>query len=377
MRIGFDGKVLSSQAGGIGTSGFNLVRSCVLEAAKTYPQLEFVIFTGPHTCLDGVQGTNWRVDERFRHIESSLLRLLLYIPRGLRAQRIDVFHGFDHIGVPLFAKVGRYVATIHDMVPLIWPQWVTRKHRLVVTAAYHRLGQQADLVITPSEATKADIVRHLHISPERIEVIPWGCEERFQSTGDRDRFAAVQQKYHLPARYLLFVGTLEPRKNLTTLLHAFAMLHEERHREDLKLVVAGRMGWLYDAIFATVKTLALAEDVIFTGFVDDEDLPHLYRGAQLFVFPSLYEGFGLPILEAMASGVPVVTSHTASMPEVAGDAAMLVDPHDPKAIAEGIAQVLAEDQLREVLTQKGLARARRFTWESAAQKTLELYTVLA
>jgi glycosyltransferase involved in cell wall biosynthesis len=327
--------------------------------------------------LEGIQGPNCTVDERFRSVESSLLRLLCFIPRGLRAQRIDIFHGLDHIGVPLFAKVGCYVATIHDMIPLLWPQWVTRKHRIVVTAAYHRLRRQADVVIAPSEATKADIVRHLQINPQRIAVIPWGCDERFQPGGDRERFAAVQERYRLPARYLLFVGTLEPRKNLTTLLRAYAMLRAEGYSEDLKLVVAGRTGWLYADIFNMVKTLALDEEVIFTGFVDDEDLPDLYRGAHLFVFPSLYEGFGLPILEAMASGVPVITSNTASMPEVAGDAAMLVDPHAAKAIAEGIARVLTEDRLRETLTQKGLARARGFTWDTTARKTLELYAALA
>ena len=186
----------------------------------------------------------------------------------------------------------------------------------------------------------------------------------------------MQRRYRLPTRYLLFVGTLEPRKNLTALLHAYAMLRAEWHDEDLKLVVAGRTGWLYQDIFATVKSLGLEEEVIFTGFVDDEDLPHLYWGAQLFVFPSLYEGFGLPILEAMASGVPVVTSNTASMPEVAGDAAMLVDPHDSKAIAEGMGKVLYQGRLRDVLIEKGLARARHFTWESVARRTLELYAAL-
>jgi glycosyltransferase involved in cell wall biosynthesis len=354
----------------------NLVRSCLRIAAERYPQMEFVIFTGPHTCSEGIQGTNCTIDTRFVGIESSILRLLLFIPRGLRVQHIDLFHGLDHIGVPLFAKVGRYVATIHDMIPLLWPQWVTHKHRLVVTAAYSRLRRQADLVIAPSEATKADIVRRLQIEPQRIAVIPWGCDERFQLGGDPEHFAAVRQRYRLPAQYLLFVGTLEPRKNLTTLLHAYAMLRAEGCGKDLKLVVAGRTGWLYADIFDTVKTLALDEEVIFTGFVDDEDLPDLYRGARLFVFPSLYEGFGLPILEAMASGVPVVTSDLASMPEVAGDAAILVDPHDPKAIAEGIAQALSEDRLCQAMIQKGLARARRFTWDSVAQQTLALYAAL-
>jgi glycosyltransferase involved in cell wall biosynthesis len=377
MRIGIDGKVISSRAGGIGTSAFNLVRACLRTAADHYPQMEFVIFTGPHTCLKGLRGANCTVDERFRGIESSLLRLLCCIPRGLRTQRIDLFHGIDHLGVPLFAKVGRYVATIHDMIPLLCPQWVTHKHRLVVTASYHRLRRQADLVVTPSEATKADVARHLRMNPQRIVVIPWGCDERFQLAGDPEHVDAVQRRYHLPAQYLLFVGTLEPRKNLVTLLHAYAMLRAEGWAEDLKLVVAGRMGWLYADIFDTVKALSLEGEVVFTGFVADEDLPSLYRGAQLFVYPSLYEGFGLPILEAMASGVPVITSNLASMPEVAGDAAILVDPHDAKAIAEGIVRVLAEDRLRDVLIQKGFARARRFTWESVAEQTLALYAALA
>jgi glycosyltransferase involved in cell wall biosynthesis len=377
MRIGIDGKVISSKAGGIGTSAFSLVRSCIREAEKRYPRMAFVIFTGPQTCLDGIYGGNWKADERFHDVGSSVVRLLFYIPRGLRAQHIDVFHGLDHIGVPLFGKVGRYVATIHDMIPLIRPQFVTRKHRLVVAAAYRRLRQQADLVIVPSEATKADVVDQLRISPERIVVIPWGCDERFQPKGNPERSAVMQRKYHLPTRYLLFVGTLEPRKNLTTLLKAYAMLRADRQDEDLKLVVVGRKGWLYDEVFEAVKALALHEYVLFTDFVDDADLPDLYRGACLLIFPSLYEGFGLPILEAMASGVPVIAANTSSMPEVAGDAALLIDPRTPEAIAEAMAQVLADEQLRKTLTQRGLARAQCFTWESVAQKTLALYAALA
>lgn len=377
MRIGIDGKVISSKAGGIGTSAFNLLRACIRTAEERYPEMAFVIFTGPQTCLDGIQGDNWRVDERFRGIESSLLRLLFYIPRGLRAQHIDVFHGLDHLGVPLFTKVGRYVVTIHDMIPLVRPQFVTRKHHLVVAAACRRLRQQADLVIVPSEATKTDVMHQLQISADRIVVIPWGCDERFRPSGAPERLAAVQRKYGLPARYLLFVGTLEPRKNLTTLLKAYARLRAEQRDHGVKLVVVGRKGWLYAEIFETAQALALHDDVLFTDYVEDQDLPEFYRGALLLVFPSLYEGFGLPILEAMASGVPVIASDTSSMPEVAGDAALLIDARKPEAIAEGIAQILADEQLRNTLTQRGLARSQCFTWESVAQKTLALYAALA
>ena len=376
MRIGFDGKVISSRAGGIGTSAFQLVRSCVHEAEKRYPQMTFVLFTGPRTCLDGIAGANWSVDARFQTIDSSLLRHLYYIPRGLKAQRVDLFHGLDHIGIPLFSKVARYVVTIHDVIPLLWPQYVTRKHRFVVAAACRRLRQQADQVIVPSVATKDDVVRTLRIAPDRIAVIPWGCDERFRPDGVPERLAGAQRKYGLPSRYLLFVGTLEPRKNLTTLLHAYAILRAERWDEELKLVVVGRKGWLYEEIFETVRRLALQQDVIFTDFVADDDLPDLYRGARLMVFPSLYEGFGLPILEAMASGIPVVASNTSSMPEVAGEAALLIDPRNPQTMAEAMARVLADRQFRTTLTRRGIARVQNFTWGSVAEKTLALYASL-
>jgi glycosyltransferase involved in cell wall biosynthesis len=373
MRIGIDAKVLSLQAGGIGRSALNLVRSCIQEAEKRHPSMEFVLFSGPQTRLDGFQGANWRVDQRFCKVDSSLIRLLFCIPTALREQRVDLFHGLDHLGIPLTGKVGTHIAAIHDVIPLLWPRFFTLRHRLVVALASRRVRRQADLVITPSEATKADIVRRLQIAAERITVIPWGCEARFHPVGDPKRLAMVRRKYALPARYLLCVSTLEPRKNLMTLMHAYALLRGARQHDDVKLVMAGRRGWLYEDIFATVTALNLHQDVVFTGFVDDEDLPDLYRGAYLFVFPSLYEGFGLPILEAMASGVPVITSNTSSMPEVAADAAILVDPHTPEALAEGLRHLLSETELREDLKRKGLVQASRFSWETVAQKTLAVY----
>jgi glycosyltransferase involved in cell wall biosynthesis len=373
MRIGIDAKVMSLQAGGIGRSALNLVRSCIREAEKRYPAMEFVLFSGPQTCLDGLQGANWRVDHRFRTINSSFIRLLFCMPIALREQRIDLFHGLDHLGIPLTRKVGTHIAAIHDVIPLLWPRFFTLRHRLVVALASRRVRRLADLVISPSEATKADIVRRVQIAAERIRVIPWGCEARFHPGGDPERLALVRRKYALPARYVLCVSTLEPRKNLRRLLHAYALLKRTWQDDELKLVIAGRKGWFYEDIFATVTTLNLHQDVVFPGFVNDEDLPDLYRGAQLFVFPSLYEGFGLPILEAMASGVPVVTSNTSSMPEVAADAAILVDPHHPQALAEGLRRLLSEAELRQDLQRRGLVQASRFSWETVAQRTLAVY----
>ena len=376
VRIGIDGKVIFLRAGGIGRSASNLLRACLREAERSYPGMEFVIFTGPETSLDGLHGVNVRVSDRFRGVKSSLLRSLFCMPVGLRTERIDVFHGLDQLGIPLFTRGAKYVVTIHDVIPLILPQFVTLKHHLVVSSALWRVSRQADVVIAPSEVTREDIVRHLGVARDRIVVIPWGCEDRFRPVGDPERLEAVRKKYGLPSRYLLFVSTLEPKKNLVTLLRAFALLRASRPDHDLRLVAAGRKGWLYDDIFEAVDALGLREDVIFTGFVDDDDLPDLYRGALLFVFPSLYEGFGLPILEAMASGIPVIASNTSSIPEVAGDAAMLVDPRNPEAIAEGIARVLSDEGLRAELQRRGLARAKEFSWETVAQKTLDVYLAL-
>ncbi len=184
-------------------------------------------------------------------------------------------------------------------------------------------------------------------------------------------------RYGLPPRYVLAVGTLEPRKNLTTLLAAFARLRRNGEVDaDLRLVLAGARGWLEEPIFATVRSLGLEDAVRFTGFVDDDDLPAVYSGAALFVFPSLHEGFGLPLLEAMACGVPVVTSNVSSMPEVAGDAATLVDPRDGEGLAAAIGRLLRDEALRDRLREAGIARARQFSWEATARRTLDAYASL-
>jgi glycosyltransferase involved in cell wall biosynthesis len=186
----------------------------------------------------------------------------------------------------------------------------------------------------------------------------------------------ITRKYGLPPRYILFVGILQPRKNVTTLLRAFSLLVREKVDRGLTLVIAGGKSWGYQEIFETARALNLRDRVRFTGFVEDEDLAELYRGARLFVYPSLYEGFGLPIVEAMASGVPVITANTSSMPEVAGGAAVLIDPRSPEALAAAMASVLGDATLSEELRRKGLARAREFSWDAVARKTLEVYASL-
>ena len=377
LRIGLDGKVLTLRAGGTGRYSINLMRAMFAVAAGR-PELEFVVFSGPRTSRAVMEEFRGACGECHLGAKSSLLRSLVHVPAALRRERIDVFHGIDHVGVPFAGRSGKYVVTIHDVIPLILPRTFTPKHRAVVRLALARVRRRADHVIVPSHAVKRDVVRLLGLPEDLVTVTHHGCEPRFHPRADPASHRAAAARYGLPPRYVLAVGTLEPRKNLTTLLQAFARLRRAGEVDPaLRLVLAGARGWLDEPIFRAVRSFGLDEVVRFPGFIDDDDLPDLYRGAEAFVFPSLYEGFGLPLLEAMACGAPVVTSNTSSLPEVAGGAALLVDPLDVGGLAAVVARVLRDEGLRERLRAAGLARARQFSWETAARQVLDVYASLA
>jgi glycosyltransferase involved in cell wall biosynthesis len=373
MRIGFEGKVLTPRIGGIGRYAINLIEALLALSDLQGAGLELVIFTAPQTDRGLQCGLSVRICERFRRIKSTLLRSSVLLPVGIMLEQVDVFHGLDQSGIPLFFRTGRYIVTIHDVIPLVLPWAFPIRHRFVLGMAFTRIRRQADMVIVPSSAAAEDVVHFLGVERERIRVIPMGCEARFQPSEEATQTAALRRRYDLPERYILFVGTLEPRKNVKTLLQAFAQVIAETPRNDLKLVIAGGKGWGGEDYMAMVEALKLHNHVRFTGFVDDDHLPDLYRGALLFVYPSLYEGFGLPVLEAMACGTPVITSNRTSLPEVAGDAALLVDPIQPEALAAAMSSIMNDAELRQALRAKGLARAHAFTWDAAAQQTLAIY----
>jgi glycosyltransferase involved in cell wall biosynthesis len=377
MRIGIDGKVLSQRIGGIGRYAIKLVEALLALRTRECPDLELVIFTAPQTDPVILNGMRASICARFQRFKSTLLRSSVLLPAGVVLDHIDVFHGLDQSGIPFFFKMKKAVVTIHDVIPLVLPEAFPPRHRLVLATAFARVRRQADKVIVPSIAAAEDVERYLKMERERIIVIPMGCEPRFQPLVNPVRAVTVRQRYTLPERYALFVGTLEPRKNIDTLLQAFWRFRAERPQDDLKLVVAGGKGWGDERFFATLDRLKVREQVIFTGYVADDDLPDLYRGAQMFVYPSLYEGFGLPILEAMACGIPVITSNRASLPEVAGNAALLVDPTRPDELAAAMSAIVSNGALHEELQRKGIARAKDFTWEDVARRTLAVYRSLS
>jgi len=267
------------------------------------------------------------------------------------------------------------VLTVHDLAIMRFPEKFRLWHRTCVSFFLPRLARTVDAIVTGSEATKADLVDLLDVEPERVYVIPYGIGSNFAPLPiDHPRLAEVRARYRLPRDYVISVGTIEPRKNLVRLLEAIKLLRSSGNGlSELRLVHAGPIGWRADDVPRTATSLGLDEHVQFLGFVPDEDLAALYQLARASIYPSLFEGFGFPVLEAMATGCPVVTANCSSMPEVAGDAAVLVDPRSVESIADGIARVWSDDGLRRDLASRGLRRAAGYTWAATARQTLRLY----
>lgn len=262
----------------------------------------------------------------------------------------------------------RSVVTVHDLGYRHYPAAHRPWDRLYLDLSTHYHIRVAAHILADSRATRDDLIREYDADPARIIVVYPGVDETLRRVDDPAAIAAVRAKYGIPGEYALYVGTLHPRKNLVRLIEAFSALESS----TLKLVIAGQKGWLYDSIFARVRELGMEQRVIFPGYVADADLPALLSGARVFAFPSLYEGFGFPVLEAMACGVPVVCSNVSSLPEVAGDAALLVDPLDTRAWATALEQALMDEELRAELIRRGHAQVRRFSWRRAAEETLRV-----
>ncbi len=296
-------------------------------------------------------------------------RLRLPVPVEAWTGPIDLFHAADFMLPPTLPRT-RTVLTVHDLAFEKYPGDTMPGMLAALRRTVPRSVKAADHVITVSEATRQDLIDLYRLPPEKVTAIPHGVAARFNPALPLPaQRRAVADKYHLPdAPFILTVGTLQPRKNHLRLVQSLA-----RIKMDAKLVIAGGTGWAYDQVRAEVDRLRLGERVVFAGFIDDADLPDLYRAATIFAYPALYEGFGLPVLEAMACGLPVVASNGSSLPEVAGDAGLLVDPFDVDALADALARLLDDPSARAKLRQKGIARAGQFTWARAAERTWEVY----
>ena len=384
MRIGMDVAVIGSGYGGIGRYTEQLVRALL----PLLEDDELILFAGssvPQWVADQVarsQGGPAGAGSPSVQLRRSpsgrrgrVFRANLLVGPSLARLGIQLFHSPDNVNVPLTA--GRQVSlvvTLHDLIPLLFPQTVSRRHHLLWKLMLRRVVARADRILTVSRATADDLAEMVPEAAPKTRVVYPGVDPAFGQATAED-VERLRRRLRLPPEYILFVGTLEPKKNVPSLLRAYDRLRQ-RHSVP-PLVIAGQVGWMAGPIFETVERLRLGNSVKFAGFVPDNDLPALIGGAALFVFPSIYEGFGLPVLEAMACGVPVVTSNRSSLPEVAAGAAVLVDPHDPESIAEGMQAILQDRELARRLAGLGRQRAANFTWERTARETLQVYRELA
>jgi glycosyltransferase involved in cell wall biosynthesis len=265
------------------------------------------------------------------------------------------------------------VATVHDLGFHYYPEAHTLFQNVYLRWSTWHNARASVLVLADSQATQRDLMRYYGLAADRIAVVYPGRDETLAPVTEPASLAAIRARYDLHQPYLLYVGTLHPRKNLVRLVQAYARLLSQPTGRDTAplLVLAGQKGWLYAEINDEVRRLGLGERVRLTGFVPEEDLAALLSGALAFVFPSLYEGFGLPVVEAMACGTPVVCSQTSSLPEVAGDAALLVDPLDPEDLAGALLRIVGDEGLRRELVQRGFQQARQFSWRRCARETLD------
>jgi glycosyltransferase involved in cell wall biosynthesis len=350
MRIALDTQSTIGRATGIGQYTARLLAAL----RRVAPE---------HTYLEVAWGK-----EPAMRLPNRLLWQQLLAPRQAQHLHADLLHapGFD---APLW-KPCPVVLTCHDLIGMLFPRNLPPVSRLYWAHWLPFSVRFADAIIADSHATERDIVRLLAVDPRRITVIPLGVDPYFRPQ-EAAAIAQVRAAHRLPQSYILFVSTLEPRKGIDTLLDAFAAVHSQR--PDLALVIAGKRGWYWQALLDRMAVLGIAAHVHLLDYVPAGDLAALYSGATAFVFPSRYEGFGLPVLEAMACGAPVITTNVASLPEVAGDAGLLTPPDDAATLAAAIEAVVGQPALQAELRARGVARAQQFSWDRTAAATLAVY----
>ena len=373
MHVVLDARYISRRQSGVGAYAQRLITGlATIDRENRYTCL--VAADGPGLPVSQANVVAAPTDVSFEDHLRGDLWLLGYLPFRLRALRTDVYHG-PAVFLP-HVKLGYgTVVTIHDLVSFLFPETVPKKYSLYMRLMTRLAARSADRIIAVSHATKTDLVQILGVPPAKIAVIHEAVGPEFACVPSREAVEAVVRRYGLRPPYCLFVGNLEPRKNLPSLIEAFAQARRRLAPAGFspQLVLAGTRAWLHAGIFRAVETHGLGAAVVFTDYVPLADLPALYAGATCFVFPSLYEGFGLPVLEAMAAGAPVVAARAGSIPEVAGDAALLVDASVPGELTAAIEAVLTDRALRERLIIRGRARAATFEWNRVARETREVY----
>ena len=367
MHIAIDAHSVGAQLAGNESYAVNLI-----EALAEIDQTNlYTLYVTKPAAIDRFANRwpNFKVKQTLPH--TPLVRIPLTLSAELRRHPVDVLH--VQFTAPPFAPCP-VVTTIHDLSFEHLPETFKRRSRAQLRLTVRRTARKAALVLTLSEFSRRDIIETYAVAPERVIVTPAAAPAHFKPVLSETELEKTRERYGIGANYLLSLGSIQPRKNLTRLIDALLWLRTERPDRDLpQLVIAGKRGWLDDEVFRAAQQDGLNESVKFIGYVPEEDLPALYSGAMCFVYPSYFEGFGLPVLEAMQCGAPVIAGNQTSLPEVAGAAALLFDPFDTRALGEAIARVIDHPDYRAQLRDRGLKRAAEFSWINTARSTLKAY----
>lgn len=367
MHIAIDAHSVGAQLAGNESYAVNLV-----EALAEIDQTNlYTLYVTKQAAIDRFANrwANFKVKQTLPH--TPLVRIPLTLSAELRRHPVDVLH--VQYTAPPFAPCP-VVATIHDLSFEHLPETFKRRSRAQLRLTVRRTAHKAALILTLSEFSRRDIIETYAVDPEGVLVTPAAAPKHFKPFADEAELKEIRERYSIRANYLLSLGSIQPRKNLTRLIDAYKWLRTALPASRLpQLVIAGKRGWLDSKVFRAAQQDGLNESVKFIGYVPDEDLPALYSGAMCFVYPSYFEGFGLPVLEAMQCGTPVIAGNQTSLPEVAGDAALLFDPFDTQALGEAIARVIEHPNYRAELCVKGLERAAKFSWIETARLTLKAY----
>lgn len=371
MKIAFDSYPIASPSlSGVGTHAYNIA-SRIAESSDFECELLLYDFMNHHKSAEilskRIPGTPILQNNILPY--GIYAKIWDYVPisyNHLFGSDADIYHFFNFI-VPPKTK-GKIINTVHDLVFYTFPETMDKSNYRRMTANTKRSCDMSDIVITVSENSRRELMTYMNIPENKIRIVYNGVNHDMFN-----RNAPENTDISLPSDYILYIGTLEPRKNLLTLLEAYSKTHASK--EGVKLVIAGANGWEYKEIYR--KARALKTEVIFTGYIPSEKLPSLYKSAKVFAFPSLYEGFGIPPLEAMACGTPVVSTNVSSLPEVVGDAAVTVqNPKSAAELADALDRAVYDENLIKQCTEKGFAQAEKFTWEKSAQSVINIYKEL-
>lgn len=372
MRIAIDYTAAIRQGAGIGTYVRHLVAAMLAQDRNN----QYTLLTSgrptaehPFPRAENVRGRSVLIPDRYLNI--LWYRWRVPLSATLFSGPVDIYHGPDFVLPPMGKKV-RKVVTIHDLAFLEHPEYAVPSLAAYLKKVVPQAVAEANVVAAVSANVQRTLMEHLQVPPEKLTVIPNGVGPHFRRITDPVILSATRHKFGLKHPLLLAVGTMEPRKNHLGLIKAFHMARQQKQGPAM-LAIAGGPGWLYDETRQLVSDLHLEHKVRFLGRVSDLELITLYSLADSFAFPSFFEGFGIPPLEAMACGAPVITSKTSSLPEVVGDAALLVDPNDIADLAQAIVRLTQDSNLCETLRQRGYQRTQQFTWEKSAHKMLDIY----